>query len=94
MKKQLSLVICLSVIVLSSLSVKLVETQVLTSKVSQYALASPDGVRILSHVGSHKVLFSAKQIANNSLAGGMPKGNEKGKRRNGRWRWNLWGKVC
>jgi hypothetical protein len=95
MKKQLLVIICLATIVSPATRVEVEEAKMpdATATAADYALAKsiaqPQASFAANGIGA-----SVKQKFNNSLAGGMPRGDEKGKRKNGRWRWNLWGKVC
>jgi hypothetical protein len=93
MKKQLLVVMCLATIVFTKSTVEVCGIEMPSEHASCYALTEST-MQAKSSFDAGITTKSFKQKLDKSLAGGMPRGNEKGKRKNGRWRWNLWGKVC
>lgn len=93
MKKQLLVIICLATIVSPATRVKVERAVMPDATAAGYARAKSI-VQPQASFTANGIGASANQKLDNSLAGGMPRGDEKGKRKNGRWRWNLWGKVC
>jgi hypothetical protein len=93
MKKQLLVIICLATIVSPATRVEVEGAGMPGTTAAGYALAKSIAQPQASFT-ANGIRASVKQKLDNSLAGGVPRGDEKGKRKNGRWRWNLWGKVC
>ena len=93
MKKQLLVVICLTTIAFPKSRVEVCGIEMPSENASCYALTERT-MRAIPSFEAGNATKSFKQKLDKSLVGGMPRGNERGKRKNGRWRWNLWGKVC
>lgn len=95
MKKQILVSVCLAIIAFTKPEAEVCGVKMLgeRERASHTILTkSLRQAQFSSDIGKANGCF--KQKHDKSLTGGMPKGNEKGKRKNGRWRWNLWGRVC